>query len=473
MRWLAATAAALLLAACAVPLGPGFFRRSERLEARYAAPGDGGEARLEVRAFFELANAGSRPLEFLDVALPSNAVFGRSGLRVVFAGNEIPPTPAPRELPAPPGEAARTQVVEILRLELPASWREKEVRTLEIRYALAPAPASGAVLAPEALVLPPRDWFPVLLAPRGLFAKGDAPPRRRELAVIAPADFLVHASGAARGARRLRAGAAGATTEREFLFRISERDFPPFVLAGRWSEQRYSDSQGTTLFWHAEPFAADALNRAGARLAGTLHFLESRLGPRAPRRRPLRVAEVALAPNTRELPIPAYFAMPEAVVVLRTGSGAPLMADESGVESAERMLALTWFAHVARPRAEEPLPLLPGIAEFCSRAAAEARGGGIPRGELARGQLRSFDATRSAEIKSALMLMALEERIGQGHLFAALRRMAQGLRGSEYGIVDLRAAAENETRQDLGDFFRAWLAQDGVPEEFRRRAAAH
>jgi aminopeptidase N len=47
--------------------------------------------------------------------------------------------------------------------------------------------------------------------------------------------------------------------------------------------------------------------------------------------------------------------------------------------------------------------------------------------------------------------------------------MLQGLRGSTYGWVDLRVAVEAETGRDMGEFFRRWLNEPGIPENFRKR----
>ncbi len=47
--------------------------------------------------------------------------------------------------------------------------------------------------------------------------------------------------------------------------------------------------------------------------------------------------------------------------------------------------------------------------------------------------------------------------------------MVGSLHGSRFGYADLLSALELETGQKLGDFFRLWLDQTGIPEDVRAR----
>ena len=71
--------------------------------------------------------------------------------------------------------------------------------------------------------------------------------------------------------------------------------------------------------------------------------------------------------------------------------------------------------------------------------------------------------------KEEMFLVALEDRCGHENLRHALRHLAQSLRGSKYGYDELRSALEQECRQDLGPMFREWLAETGIPDDFRAR----
>ncbi len=71
--------------------------------------------------------------------------------------------------------------------------------------------------------------------------------------------------------------------------------------------------------------------------------------------------------------------------------------------------------------------------------------------------------------KSLLLLFALEDKCGAENVRHAISDMVYALRGQEYGYSDFRAALEQQCHQDLADFFRSWLAQPGIPPDFRAR----
>ena len=71
--------------------------------------------------------------------------------------------------------------------------------------------------------------------------------------------------------------------------------------------------------------------------------------------------------------------------------------------------------------------------------------------------------------KSGLFILALEDAVGTKNFRAALRRMIQARRSHHWTIDDLRAALELESGQNLAEFFRVWLYQPGIPDDFRRR----
>ena len=71
--------------------------------------------------------------------------------------------------------------------------------------------------------------------------------------------------------------------------------------------------------------------------------------------------------------------------------------------------------------------------------------------------------------KSGLFILALKDAVGPKNFRAALRRMIQARRGLDWTIDDLRSALELESGQNLAEFFRVWLYQPGIPDDFRRR----
>ena len=68
-----------------------------------------------------------------------------------------------------------------------------------------------------------------------------------------------------------------------------------------------------------------------------------------------------------------------------------------------------------------------------------------------------------------MFFVALEDRYGKENVRRALAHLVRSLRGSRFGFAELRSALELETQQNLGDFFRLWLDQTGIPPEVRAR----
>jgi hypothetical protein len=479
---------ALLAAACAVPLGPGFHVEKELLEVRFVS---GSPPHLEVRATFTLKNAGNTPLDALDISLPDKNYFGLQNLRITVDGAAISPqsfagSPAPAPAGAPDLGSAST-----VRVPLTSPWPHKSLLSLVIAYDLTrPLNAGGGTgAAVSAFYLPTSEWYPFPRAPKGLFAQGDSPPGRFDFSVIVPQDFLVHAAGHPRGKKRRAA-------ESEYRFRIAADDFFPFVVAGRYHEQKFADSSGTVIFWTFQPLPEDQVRRAGPRLAATVSKLEKLFGPIYPgaHKQPMRIIELPFW-SGQEVADPALgVAMVHAPAAALLSPEAFLhgIAGEDFVSQAEFTWASTWFQHISDSRPAPDHSLGFAFIPYVAMISELAR-----RGEPARvhyiasfllsydmytadvrekpvALLNSDDNGKQQEIawnKAGLFLIALEDELGRETVHRALRRMIQSLRGREYGYSDLRAALEAETGKDLGEFFRLWLNQPGIPASFRARYA--
>lgn len=465
-----------LCAACAVPLGPGFLVRKELLEVRFVPTSP---PHLEIRATFDLRNSGNAPLDSLDVSLPDEKLFGRSNLRVELDGALVSPRPAPD---APPST---------LRVPFASPWPQKTQHTLVISYDLMQSADSPAPLgiADNSFFLSTEDWYPLPRAPKGLFAYGDARPRRFDLVVRVPDGFLVHAAGQVKGKRRRAA-------ESEFRFRISTDDFFPFVVAGRYHEQQYKDSNGAVLFWTFQPLPADRVHRVGPALVSTAKNFGAVFGSPWPGKRqlPMRIVERRFPQGTLHSGSgTATFDHFPAGALIHPNGFAVGSASEDSLTLVEQSWPWTWAQDVARPSAAPDETLQHALIHYAALLAELSRSNGAPRPFRVQSFLRSFEnlSATAKEIpvallmpndpepqyaignwKAALFLVALEDEIGTDNLHRALRQMIQGLRGSTYSFTDLRSAAEVASGKNLAEFFRLWLNQPGIPADFRARYAA-
>ena len=84
-------------------------------------------------------------------------------------------------------------------------------------------------------------------------------------------------------------------------------------------------------------------------------------------------------------------------------------------------------------------------------------------------QLSAWAKDQADELKRSLFVLALEDKIGREAFALGLRRMIQARRDLDWSIDDLRSALELESGQNLAEFFRVWLYQPGIPDDFRRR----
>ncbi len=254
-----------------MPLGPGYKVERESLEVRYV----GSEpAHLAVRATYRLSNVGNRALDFVDVKLPDEKTFGRGDPhgRVDGQGTAL--------AVAPGGESGE------VRVPFSPPWSQKQRHTLEIEYDLAPSPPGGALIAvnEEAFHLRAFGWFPDLQEVKGLFAIDVVRPEPTEVSVQAPNDFLVVSRGQPEHEVRKsksevrKSESRGQGAEVEHRFRLRRHDLDPFVVAGRYQEQRVQTADGSIVFWTLKPLPNDQAQAAGRRLATTWKLYQTIFG---------------------------------------------------------------------------------------------------------------------------------------------------------------------------------------------------
>jgi hypothetical protein len=462
---------ALWQATCAVPLAPGYHIRKQEAELHYT-PARPGQVHVQVR--YELENTGNAPLPMLAIALPAAAVRTDSGLAVSVEGKFARPQPD-TEL-QPPGAAGKSRIE--LAVEFSPPWPQKERIELILGYDLPfasrpgtePVPAAGSSGdAPESFYFAFEDWFPELIPPDHVFARGTSRAEKVRVRIRVPEGWRALSSGTPKGARTRRG-------ESEHHYEVTHSDFDPFILAGSYHEQRVHAHGLTVVFWTYAPLDAAVAESAGARLAQTVSFYEATFGSRElSGRRPVWIVESRISGNR---------SFARGVVLDAPSLAAGFVGDAARVTDA--LLGRIWFGHIAKAQDSEE-NLADALVFWLSRWAAEAQGADWNRSEDVRHWLRQYDqASRGTEhaappgqnsapnrglaesVRARLLLTALEDRVGRGHLQAALKRMVQARRGQDWNANDLRAATESESGQNLGEFFRTWLGQPGIPDEFRK-----
>ncbi|MCL6565022.1 MAG: hypothetical protein K6U09_01215 [Acidobacteriia bacterium] len=439
---------------CAVPLGPGYQIRRQEVTLHYAPARP---SSVHVQAQYELENTGNAPLATLAFSLPAAAAAPAGHL--VVAVEERVARPQPEALlSAEPGY--RTA----LAIAFSPPWPQRERIRLRLDYDL-PLPAEAfPAETPRAFLLEFADWFAELIPPDRVFARGTERGETVHLRIRVPTGWRALSSGKPKGSR-----SHGEAIEHRYELTLD--DFDPFVLIGSYHEQRFRIHGQRIVFWTLSRREAAELATSAEEVAGILEYLEQALGPREKRAAPVWVAELpgTPVPPRRAMPRPDSFARGILLVPAREGSA---VAAEKHGGAIAHTLATLWLHWLATPTNE----LGDGWAAYLSCLVREHRQSAVPdcspEALLRAHQTQTAaGATReAATIKAHLLARALEERLGRPAVLAALRQMLQARRGQTWNANDLRAALEAEARQDLGEFFRTWLGQHGLPETLRQPA---
>jgi hypothetical protein len=467
----ALVACAILASGCVQPLGPGyhFADRQAEILVSPATP-----SRIHFHVADELENAGDRPLRSLEVRLPEGRVFGEENLRVVIEGAEVS---AQRSSPTD---------VRMMRAPFDPPWPQNEMRKVVTEWDLVPeSSARGTIVASrDGFFVADETALPVWQTPIGVFPRGGRDPAKELLTVFSPPDFRVLAPGKA-----LKRAMDGNYVVQRFLIN-PDIDFIPYVVAGRYQEKVIQSRQGEVQFWTVRPLDGPAAQTAAERLSYTMKTLTEFYGPSSKEKGAIRIAEAPV-----ELPAefgvsldPGAVSFPEGVLldprIVQQG-----IAKEEVLQLAEYELARTWFGWRVRPRPEAQILMGRGVGVFGLVIAAEGRGQVARRGMIVS-LVDRYDQARAAApdkrlmeppegysraeristgYRGALFLVALEDLCGHDNLRAALRDVIRAREGSDTGYEELRAAAEFESGKDLGEMFRKWLVEPGIPEDFRAR----
>jgi len=464
------------LCACKEPLGPGYWIEQQSYDLNYAAASP---AHIEVRATYRIENTGNSPLDFIRVTFPDTPSYGRENLRIHLNGRDLSPRPVA-------GAPARE-------MELPFDppWPRGDKRELMIEYHLAPAPPGNSLIAVDknSVLLRQFGWFPELHSPEALFAKSNDRAEKVRVTIRVPRDFLLLSNGRKRGTDRR-------DTETEYRFELREDDADTFLVAGRYLETRAEVAGGDVIFWTFELLPGDRATQAAARIAASYHALESFFGRLEKKQQPIWVVETPaqLASRGSDSDAPAGVGFPAGALLNRRAFTLGVESD-SFLELVEHELAHRWFGQTVSPRPEADPVLSEGLAEYATLVAAEARGGEAARRRQAALLLRWYDEARNQAVerplealrstdpweervfaynKGALFFVALEDEFGKENIRHGLARLVYALRGEDpFGYNALRSALEGETQREMADFFRTWLYQTGIPDDFRARYEIH
>jgi hypothetical protein len=459
-----------LTTGCVRPLGPGFRFLDRKTEIRAVA---GAPDRLHVRVVDSFANIGDRPLRSIEVRLPEGPDFGSQNLRVSINGRTVSPQ--------------QTSDVDSRTVRAPFDpvWEQPQPREIVTEWDLAPGLASSSAAASAvAFYIADATALPLWQAPSGPFASGGPNPREESLTVFAPPDFRVLAPG-----KPLKGGTQGGVVAHSF--RIQPLlDFPPYVIAGRYQEQRIVTPQGVVIFWTFQLLDTGTAQTAALRLASSMRAFTDYFGPASKGESVVRIVE---APGD----LPAEFGEPgdpggasfPGGVLLDRRAFAQGIANEAALELAEYKLAQTWFGWGARPRTEAQTLMGRGLGLFSWAVAAETRDPNARR-RMAAFLLERYNQAQpaaadtrlieppsgyshaeriTAGYKAALFFIALEDLCGRDNLRAALTHIVKARGGDDTNEEDLRAAVEAASQRDLAGMFRIWLNHPGIPDEFRAR----
>lgn len=450
-----------LLSACSVPLGPGYTVKKQQYDVRWT-----GTPELVVRGSYRLQNTGNQPLDYIEVTLPEESQ--RSGLQVWL--DQSPVSTQPADELAPAGT---------VRIPISPALPRKKKNSLVIEYRL--AGSANDASAPPSFYLPTRGWYPELREREGLFGSGGIPPEKWDLRVAVPRDFLVHASGQHKGKRR-----RNDLLEHRFRQRRRE-DFDPFVVAGRYSEQRATSPGVEVILWAPRPLADSVLQAFGDQVGRTVQRYETTFGSPWDSA-PVRI--VHASPDFR-LEVPdSRSTFPGGVLLFPSESR--LFAEDANDlwRNLDERLVFLWFFHGVTASPEAQLLFYEGLPPYGACIASEARGEPERRTTLASTRLGLYEDIGGKEkeppfflneegdsmlrrafarAKAPLFFLALEDRYGKEPTRKALARLVESLRGRQFNTNDLRVAIQLETGEDPADFFRLWLNEPGIPEDFRKR----
>ncbi len=214
------------------------------------------------------------------------------------------------------------------------------------------------------------------------------------MTIFAPPDFRILAPGKA-----LKRGKSGPGNLAPQSFRLRpDKDFLPYVVAGRYQELSIREREGSVGFWTFRPLDPQAAKTAAARLASSMRALSDYFGPVTNGKPTVHVVE-----SPADLPIefgslesvppeglPASPSVPGATADTAYGGnsfpGGALLDSravaegidgEAALQLVEYELARTWFGWRVRPTAEAQILMGRGVGLFglgaCRRVSRAGR----------------------------------------------------------------------------------------------------
>ena len=457
------------------PLGPGYRFVDRKTEIRAVGDSPGG-AGIHVRINDRFENTGDRSLHSMEVRLPEGPTFPLQNLRMTINGHEVPP------------QRASDADHPFMHTLFDPVWQQHQSREIATEWDLMADSAGGGTAGSSAVAFYVADEtaLPLWQAPSGVFARGGPDPMNASLTVIAPADFRVLAPG-----KPLKPGTVGKLVAHHFQIRLSDY-FLPYVVAGRYSEQKIQTSQGEVNFWTLHPLDGQQAQTAAVRLAASVGVYTDFFGPVSKNKLPMHIVEAPgdIPGEFEDASISGGAPFPWGVL-LDHRAFAQGLANESILELAEYELARTWFGWRVRPSPESQILMGRGAGLFGLVVAAEERGAD-QRQHMVTSLLNRYDESRriaadrrllelpvvysraesiSTGYRAALFFVALEDLCGRDNLRAAFQQIVRARGGDEVTHQDLRAALEATFPRDLAPMFRRWLNRPGVPDEFRTHYA--
>jgi hypothetical protein len=413
--------------------------------------------------------------------VPDEKAFGFSNLRVEVDGHEVSAVPLPAEL--------QYDHPHTLRIPLESTWGQKQKRELSIEYVLrAPDETNPQItLSPRTFSLGFRGWFTVLQPPDHTLSPFPDRPDKTLVTIRVPSNFLVLSRGTKSGVKKAR-------DETEYRYLLRTKDLAPFVVAGQYIESASAHGADSVVFWTLDPLSGDK-DASAQRIAAAWNTMQTNFGPLDKNKSAPHVVEstelrdpLALDPTATK-PGPAAAPFPGGVLMNRETRALGIDSDEF-LDIVTRALARNWFGQQIYPAPFAQVGLGQGLPAYATIVIDEARKGEAARRERVVKLLREYDAASKSAVeiplgvakmtdppeqraislaKAPLFFIALEDRYGEGPVRTALARVVSLLRGSQVGYSEIRSAIEESSGKDLAEFFRVWLYEKGISNDFRAK----
>jgi len=430
---------------------------------------------LQIHVIYKLQNNGNSDLTFLDARFPDEKEFGRKDLRVELDGGASSPVSlAPVSESIPPN---------MLRISFKSPWTRGQARTLGIEYTFASPENSGSLitLGENEFHLGAGGWLPELQAPKHLLASSPQPPTLATFTLRVPADFVVLARGTPKGQSK-------ESGDVEYRFELGKAVGPPFVVAGRYVSTPSNRRSHSAVFWTLSP-PPDNLSSAIEPVTLAWKTLETAFGP---------LDKTIVGPHIVESPeLRAHLdETSEAAVAFPGGAIANPAAfaratsHDAFLDVVTRALARNWFGEEIHPGPGTSIGMGEGLPEYATIVVEEAQNGSAGRRRRVLEYLRQYNEARTradetplgmttltdpigprriALAKAPLFYITLEDICGELEVRQGLARLVALLGGQEVDYNDLRAALEQSTNRSLGQVFRIWLHDKGLPQDFLDR----